>query len=171
MIRRNIFLCLCSFFLTTTTGLAETRSSTDQLQAFQGEWVSSNEAFGAPALSVMQWTPDLGERFLRLNYRIEMQTGGETPAVFEGIAFYKSVSDKELRAFWADNSGDLHPINAEWDGTTLVSHWGVIGKKQGRTRYDLVDDDEMVVTDWIKTEENWRQFNRNIFHRQPSIDP
>lgn len=164
---RRFIVCLSSLFLVTTSVLAEAKKADEQLEAFVGVWVSSGPAFGAPAKSTMRWVPDLNGNFLRLNYRIEMQSSDAPMAVFEGVAYYKNSTDGKLRAFWADNSGDLHPITADWDGDALVSDWGVAGKKQGRTRYQLIRYDEMAVTDWIKTDEGWRQFNHNVFKLQP----
>ncbi len=171
MRRHYITAWLCSLVFMISTALAETPGVTELLAPFDGEWVSSGPAFGAPARSTMRWAPDLNEKFLRLNYRIEMQSDGPAPIIFKGVAYYKTLSEEKLTGFWADNSGDLHPITADWDGDALVALWGVAGKKQGRTRYEFVNEDEMTVTDWIKTDEGWRQFNHNVFLRQPASAP
>jgi len=135
------------------------------LEAFEGEWRSSDPAFGDPAQTEMQWSPTLDGKFMRLDYRIDMRPDTENPASFEGVAFYRLESKDELRAFWADNSGDLHPIRAERRDDGLHVEWGVDGAKQGRTLYELAAPDELQVTDWIKTEDGWRQFNHNVFTR------
>ena len=132
-------------------------------QQLMGEWRSSDAAFGMPAESVMTWSPTLNGRFVRLDYRIEMRPGPDQTSLFQGIAYYK-VEDGNLSiAFWADNSGDLHPISAEHDENALVAYWGVEGGKQGRSRYELTAPDKMEVTDWIKTSDGWSQFNHSIF--------
>ena len=166
MNRRQIVACLCSLFLMTWPALARAQDAVQLLEDFAGEWTSTDPAFGAPAQSTMAWSPALDGKFARLNYRIEMQQGSGATSVFEGVAYYRSAPGETLTAFWADNSGDLHPIVAVRDGQALVSDWGVAGKKKGRTRYELVETDQMEVTDWVKTDEGWRQFNHNNFKRQ-----
>ena len=138
---------------------------------FMGEWRSNGDSFGVPAESVMTWSPALDGRFVRLDYRIELRPGPDQTSLFQGIAYYK-VQDGDISiAFWADNTGDLHPISAERDERALVAFWGVEGGKQGRTRYDLTAPDKMEVTDWIKTPEGWRQFNHTVFTHVPEPDP
>ena len=163
--------CLCLLFVVTFILPVQAQVPTKRFSVFDGEWISSDGAFGVPAQSTMKWSAALDGKFSHLNYRIEMQTGDAATTLFEGFAYYQLTEPNQLRAFWADNSGDLHPITAEWDGDALLSNWGVDGKKQGRTRYELISSDEMAVTDWIKTEEGWRQFNHGVFQRQPIENP
>ncbi len=158
----RIFLALCAWFQLSLSAAAEAPASL--LTQFIGEWSPSGEAFGAPAQSKMIWAPALGEKFLQIDYRIDMARASG-PAVFSGVAYYQLGEGETLKAFWADNSGDLHPILATREGEALISHWGVEGGKQGRTRYELLAPDQMQVTDWINTPEGWRQFNHNSFAR------
>lgn len=174
---RLLVLSLFSLLLIINSNLpVQAQKLPKRLNPFEGEWISSGPAFGVPAQSTMRWSSALDGRFSRLDYRIEMHTGEdpktreETTAIFEGVAYYQFKGAYKLRAFWADNSGDLHPITADWEGDALISDWGVAGKKQGRTRYELIRYDEMEVTDWIKTGEGWRQFNHNVFKLQPKED-
>ena len=165
------------FLLMTSIMPAQAQKATKWLRPLRGEWTSADPAFGFPAHSTMQWSLALDGKFSRLNYRIEMQTGDgsesdeNATAVFEGVAYYQFLDPFNLRAFWADSSGDLHPISADWDGEALVADWGRVGEKQGRTRYELIKHDEMAVTDWIKTDEGWRQFNHSVFRRQAVDKP
>lgn len=156
--------------LTAAPAFAGNNSDHSILERLSGEWVSDGDAFGAPASTVMVWAPDLGGKFVRLDYRIEMQRGEGEPSVFQGVAFYKNSDGDEYKGFWADNSGDLHSITAAREGGALIAHWGVEGAKQGRSRYELMSDDEAQVTDWIKTPEGWRQFNHNTFTRVSPSD-
>jgi hypothetical protein len=135
------------------------------LEQFAGAWVSEGVAFGAPARSQMVWAPALDGRFQRIEYRIEMSRESG-PSTFEGVGYYQLGNGETLNAFWSDNSGDLHPIRAGREGNALISHWGVEGGKQGRTRYELLLSGDLQVTDWIKTSEGWRQFNQSTFERR-----
>lgn len=133
------------------------------LEQFEGEWISDGPAFGGAAESIMIWAPALNDKFYRLDYSVAVTRDDGAAFTFEGVAHYQLGEGETLSAYWADNSGDLHPIRAERDGDALVAHWGVDGAKQGRTRYELVSSGEIDVTDWIRTKDGWRQFNSNRF--------
>ena len=79
-----------------------------------------------------------------------MQTPEGAVSIFQGVAYYRDTGDDVVKAFWADNSSDLHPIVAERDHNALIANWGVEGGKQGRTRYEVLSSGEFEVTDWIK---------------------
>ena len=135
------------------------------LTQFEGEWTSSGDAFGMSAATSMRWETALGGRYVHLSYVINMQTAEGEPRSFEGVAYYQLGEGDVIEAFWADNSGDLHPIRARRIGDRLESYWGRTGGKQGRTYYALLEPNRMLVTDWIKTDDGWRQFNSNEFTR------
>lgn len=158
------FILAALAIFAAAAGPARADSAAALLDRLEGDWVAAGEAFGAPADSQMRWTPTLGGKFMRLEYRIEMRPAGKEPSVFEGVAFYDRVDGE--RAFWADNSGDLHPIRAETDGAALIAHWGVAGAKQGRTRYEATVEGKVAVTDWLLTKEGWRRFNATTFERR-----
>lgn len=148
---------------------AEDNDTAPVIEQLIGHWSAQGEAFGAPAKSEMRWERDLGGQFIRLSYRIEMERG-EDISVFQGVAYYGDLLDGDYRAFWADNSGDLHPIRAREEENALVSNWGVEGGKQGRTRYELAEGGGVQVTDWIKDGDDWRQFNQALFKRTTGAD-
>ena len=154
------FLFIIFLTLGTPYGLAVAEENTF-LSNFQGEWQSDGDAFGQPAHSVMTWSLDLNDKFYRLNYNI---ITGTTP-LLTGVAYYKETGAGQLKAFWADSTGDLHPITATFDGSALVSIWGVEGEKLGRTRYELISPNQIQVTDWIMKDSDWRQFNQNVFSK------
>ncbi|WP_428407163.1 hypothetical protein [Hyphococcus sp.] len=135
------------------------------LAQLEGEWRSDGPAFGGAAESAMVWAQALKDKFYRLDYRVAVTREDGASFTFEGVAHYQLGEGETLSAYWADNSGDLHPIRAERDGDALVALWGVEGAKQGRTRYQLLPSGEIEVTDWIKTKDGWRQFNQNRFMR------
>ncbi len=128
------------------------------LSLFVGEWRSDREALGVEAESLMTWQPTLDGRFVRLDYKIMM-----AQHTFQGVAYYRTGAADPSQAFWADNSGGLYPIVVKHDGNALVANWGATSGKQGRTRYELLTENKMAVTDWVKTPKSWRQFNQNVF--------
>lgn len=139
--------------------------ATALIDKFEGRWTSDGPAFGGAAQSVMIWAPTLKDKFFRLDYSVAVTRDDGASFTFEGVAHYRFGEGETLSAYWADNSGDLHPIRAERDGDALIAHWGVDGAKQGRTRYELLSSARMQVIDWIKTEDGWRQFNQNQFNK------
>lgn len=160
----RILTILAALICIGSTHAASAEEESPIFERFLGEWRSDGQAFGAPADTVMVWTRTLGGRFYRIDYHIEMRRDGQT-SVFEGVGHYRADRDGAADGYWADNSGDLHPIRAETEGAALVSYWGVEGEKYGRTRYELAPSGEMQVTDWIMSSDGWRQFNKNTFER------
>ena len=141
------------------------------LSVFVGSWQAEGEAFGAPSISEMVWSDTaLGGKFFRLEYRIDRPASSGPKTIFSGLAYYqKSTSGKSsaptIKAFWADTNGNLHPVSATIDGHALVAEWGTPDTEQGRTRYQLKEQNVMEVTDWVKTTSGWQQFNQTIFSR------
>ncbi len=111
----------------------------------------------------MTWSKALSGRFMAINYEIHMTSDASKTSTFKGLACYRPQEDSTYKAFWANNTGDLHPIVAHQEESALVSIWGVEESKLGRTHYELNDDGTMTVTDWIKSNGEWRQFNLNTF--------
>ncbi len=136
------------------------------LTKFYGEWQSDGDAFGQQAKSTMIWKTAMDGKFTQLDYKIQLLHGDEDRfSVFAGVAYYKRLDYDSFKGFWADNSGDLHPITAKFAGSTLLSVWGDEDTKLGQTEYELISDSTINVTDWIRTANGWKQFNENIFHR------
>lgn len=140
------------------------------LEKFEGEWASDGDAFGRDAESLMVWSQELDARFYRLDYKIRMPSESGSVSQFEGIAYYRQNQANKFSGFWADSSGDLHPIVATELDSSLTAIWGVEGAKMGRTQYKLVETDAILVTDWIKTPEDWKKFNQNTFLRVKNPD-
>lgn len=141
------------------------------LSDFVGNWESNGVTFGRPAHSILRWHPALNGKFMRVEYEIKSADESEALTIFKGLGYYQLSDAGFYKAFWADNSGDLHPITAKINGRTLVSTWGVAGGKLGRTHYKLNVAGQIEVTDWLLREEGWRQFNHNKFSRvEPAED-
>lgn len=135
------------------------------LDNFIGQWVSSGNAFGQPATSTLHWQPALDDKFIHIDYQIKFSQLANGSS-FKGVGYYRQSSDNNFEGFWADNSGDMHPLNAALEDNVLMTTWGVAGKKLGRTQYDLSNTNQMIVTDWIMNKGAWQQFNQNTFTRR-----
>ena len=130
----------------------------------EGHWQAEGTAFGAPSTSDMIWDKTLDGHFYHVDYRIKMQRGDRVQT-FHGIGYYRATDGATTSGFWADNSGDLHRLNATLDDNRIETIWGEAGGKQGRTHYILRDDGRVEVTDWLLTGDGWKQFNTAIFTR------
>ena len=133
------------------------------LAEFIGDWQSSSDTNGQPTNRELSWTPVLDGQFVRVDYVIRKKDALDGKPSFSGVAYYEQTNANTLTAFWADTSGDLHPVHATINGNILVSIWGKAGEKLGRTQYEITDDRQMIVTDWLLTSEGWQQFDRNSF--------
>lgn len=161
---KPLFSTIAAFALSTATvSAAEIKGAI--FEKLAGDWSSQGKAFGAEAVSTMTWEPALSGRFYRLDYRIEM-TREDGVQTFEGVGYYRAL-EESVSGYWADSTGDLHPITAKVTEDALTSHWGRAGGKQGRTEYRFLGDSTVEVTDWLLTAEGWRQFNKGIFQRAP----
>ena len=161
---RNFILLISAMLILASPARSE--EVVQLLNQFEGRWISDGPAFGGAAESSMTWAPALGGKFFRLDYGVAVTRDDGASFTFEGIAHYQLGEGEALGAYWADNSGDLHPIRAERDGDALIAHWGVEGAKQGRTRYELLPSGEIEVADWVRTKDGWREFNRNRFVKE-----
>lgn len=157
---RSVVLAFAAFIVLSAHAAAQ---EADWFDRAAGEWRAEGVSFGMPSVTEMRWSETLNGQFQRLDYRIEMTTPDGGSSVFEGIAHYR-VQDTGIEAYWADTTGDLHPIVATTEDGTLTSHWGRNGGKQGRSEYRLTETG-MTVTDWLLTAEGWREFNRTEFAR------
>ncbi|WDI32664.1 hypothetical protein PUV54_05570 [Hyphococcus flavus] len=161
----RILFAICAFWSLALSAAAE-ENTVSLLKQLEGVWVSDGDAFGGPAKTTMQWSKALDGKFMRLEYKIDMRPGTQNASVFAGTAYYQRSPDDPVRAFWADTQGSLHPIAATREDNALIAHWGrEDAGEQGRSRYELLSSGEVRVTDWVKTDDGWRQFNQNTFIR------
>lgn len=131
-----------------------------------GTWVATGNSFGPSVKSEMIWSKTLDGQFYRIDYRINVDPAGDK--TFAGIGHYRATESSSSTGYWADNSGDLHPLSVKIEDGAIISIWGVAGEKQGRTEYHLVTEQRMWVTDWLLTKDGWREFNKASFERESS---
>jgi hypothetical protein len=143
------------------------QDTSDILKKLEGAWYAKGKAFGMTADINMAWEPALQNKFMRINYRMDMQTSDGKTQVFEGTALYQPAGEKTYRATWFDSGGEMHPISATTDGMSLTSIWGTPATKLGKTIYALKENDSVEVIDYIqKKDGTWREFNRNVLMRK-----
>ena len=128
-----------------------------------GIWSGQGRAFGMPANISMAWEPDLQNNFLLLNYRMDMRDTSGRVQTFEGKAYYQPAGTPgKYKATWFDSGGEMHPVEATYDGQTLTANWGTTATKMGRTQYRFVDENMVEIADYIQAKDgSWKEFNRN----------
>jgi len=155
---------LLIFLGTTSTALACEPSPLPLYDALEGDWRSDGNAFGQPAASQMRWSPVMDNCFWQVDYEIETNPGTDNANVFMGRGVHIS-EDGNVSGSWIDNQAVLHRLRGTITDTELLVFWGEPAETLGRSRYRVLDDGNIQVTDWILRDDGWRQFNDNVFVR------
>ncbi len=135
-------------------------SEPSALEFLSGEWEATAPAPETGIVSTLRWSKVLDEQFYHVEYMRKLPSG----SVFLGAAFYKNTSGESTTGSWADSNGELLPIEAKIEANVVTSIWGG-SEKKGRTRYELVETDILIVTDWIKVRSGWKQFSKQTFQK------
>ncbi len=128
------------------------------LQKFLGRWEGEGTLFGQAGEFSMNWEPAVGDRFLRLTF--------QNP-VLQAEAFYHQTDDG-LNGTWFDSRGVQVPLTGTIDDSVVEVNWGSQDTEQGRTRYHLVNENEMHVTDHVLKAGEWHPFAEASYRRVPS---
>ncbi|GJL96534.1 MAG: hypothetical protein DHS20C06_03510 [Hyphobacterium sp.] len=152
------------FLGSASTALACEPSSSPLYEALEGDWRSDGNAFGQPATSRMSWSARMDECYWQLEYIIETNPDTDSANVFLGRGVHMS-EDEVVFGQWIDNRGDMHDLDGSIRDTELLVYWGEPADTLGRSRYRVLEDGNIQVTDWILREDGWRQFNDNVFVR------
>lgn len=165
------FLFLPALFLLLLISSGYAQSPTEPLlNRFSGTWSGEGKAFGRTARLDMKWERVLGNKFVRLSLRNEMQSSSGQKQVFEGHAYYQGVgatSDGKYEARWFDSRGVSFHIKAQTEGDSLVAFWGSPETEQGKSVYQIIAPDKMEVVDSVRQKDGtWREFGKFIVQRQ-----
>jgi hypothetical protein len=138
------------------------------LDPLLGRWSGTGTTSKLPSTQVLEFAPTLDGRFVELSLRNEMTRPDGAAIVFQGRGFYRTgTEDGAIPGFWMDSLGEMHRIEATFDGARLVAVWSS-GEKQGRSTYELADD-RLHVTDEIrKADGEWAVFGRSTLEGVPA---
>lgn len=161
---KKIYFIVAIFCSNSAIGWAQTGNFIEKLK---GSWQAKGTSFGMPADIDMTWASALGGRYAQIQYKIVMHGKEGKDQLFEGTAYYKPAGENKYLATWFDSGGDMHPITATNDDTTLTSLWGTPETKMGKTVYKLLDEKSVEVTDFIqKKDGTWQQFGKNTLTKK-----
>lgn len=137
------------------------------LSRLHGEWEGEGKAFGGAARLRLKWEWVLDNKFLRLSLRNEMSGPDGAKQLFEGQAYYRSAGVDKYAAHWFDSRGTTFPIRATLDGNMMTSWWGSPETEEGKSTYQLIDDQTLEVVDSVKQKDGtFREFGRVTLKRQ-----
>jgi hypothetical protein len=132
-----------------------------------GTWRGSGTVTGRASQVTMTWDTTLGGAFLQLRFRNEMAASATRPAeVFEGHAFYRLAGKLGTSGTWLDSRGVTFSLTVTATDTTLTGDWEGV-KEAGRTRYHLVADQTLEVTDFVRGADGaYKEFGRTSLRRE-----
>ena len=132
------------------------------LGTLEGHWEGEGELFERSATFVMTWERALPGRFLRLSFRNAFADVDPVQPVLESHAYYL-LGGPILTGQWMDSRGVVLSLRAEVVGPSLVTDW--TGEESGRTEYRVVDEDTLEVTDYVRSEGEYRLFAHARYRR------
>ncbi len=113
----------------------------------------------------MEWTPVLGDRFVKLTVESHIGAPPRTRR-FEGHAYYRVSGEAKLVATWFDSAGQIRPIEAVRGADAIVSTWGTPETEVGETTYQLLADDRVELVDRVRGKDGtWREFGKSTLTR------
>ena len=157
---------LTALFLTSMSlsGHAE-----NELAFLHGEWSGVGNQSGETSFVRHAWSPALGGRMTQLKLNNLFTGKNGEPVSFEGVGYYRSTGDQQLKGFWVDNTGAVMPLQANLDGTTLTVIWAAGDEKLGRSIYQVTPEGVLLTQNSLKTGDGeWREFGRAELIRTPT---
>lgn len=148
--------------------LADTAQVTPLEKRVLGNWeAKQNNADGSFSNLTMKWESDLQNRFLQLTYRAEKHGTGNKTEIFEGKTFHQptGVAGK-YNSIWMDSNGLIHPVEAIYDGQTLVTYWALETGNE-KTVYRFVDENAIEIVDFQKVNGELQAISQRLFKRRP----
>lgn len=163
-----LIACFVALIPAICSGQAGTEVGRDGIvEKLVGDWKGEGKAFGMSSKVEMKWERVLSNKFVRLQYKTEMQSAKGEAEVFEGVGFYKFLGNDKYQGTWFDSTGDRHPIDAIFADGALTSNWGTPETKLGRTIYHLIGLDQLEVIDSIRQKDGaWKEFSRATLRKQ-----
>lgn len=137
------------------------------LKQLEGHWQGEGKTLGMPARLRLSCEWVWKNKFLRLTIKNEMTSPNGQAQVFEGLAYYKAVSDGKYEATWFDSRGMSFPIKAVTEGNALIAFWGSPDKEQGKSIYRMLEPGKLEVIDEVRQKDGaWKEFGRFVARKE-----
>ncbi len=157
-----ILLCVATPIAVTAQTDAE-----DALPAIfsglSGDWDGSGVLLGRPARFRMQWAPVDGG-FVRLSFGNAWvgEDGSETPVLSAEAVYYSRGTS--VVGVWVDDRPQRLTLEAEVTESMVVTRWTAL-EEEGRTEYELISGDSVVVRDFVYVDGAERLFGEGRYGR------
>lgn len=159
----SVFLGLLIGPMPTTAQAADGGPPPDVFDALEGEWAGTGELMGRAAAFAMTWET-LGGPFVGLHFSNSFAAAdGRAIPVLEAHALYRFDGEAGMGA-WLDDRPQQITIRALATDSSVVSQW-VADSEEGRTEYVVRSPDEVVVRDWVYTDDGERLFAEATYRR------
>ncbi|MCG8433320.1 MAG: DUF1579 domain-containing protein [Gammaproteobacteria bacterium] len=132
------------------------------LDLLSGNWQGDGELLGQEAAATLRFERILGGNFLRQEYRNDRHQA-EGKISFSAVAIYKVNKDGSLIGHWYDSRGVVLPLSGKTSANRLEVEWGTLEIEQGRTVYEISEDGELRVTDYVLREGAYQQFGLHYY--------
>ena len=164
----HAYLAGCFILLAAITFSAQIAEKPDAVVTnIVGTWKGEGKGFGGSTKVEMKWESVLNKKFVRLQYKTEIQTANGKTQILEGYAFYKSLGNGKYQATWFDSTGDQLPIDASFSENALTANWGTPTTKLGRTIYKLIAPEQIEIADYIQIKDGtWKEFSRSTLKKE-----
>lgn len=121
-------------------------------------WQGEGMLMGVPATFKMDWKLVLNNQFLELRFSSIRKDEKGNEIVFEAIGLYKLSEAKSLTGSWFDSRGVTLPLKGEIHNNQLIINWGSKKTEQGRTVYTLINNNNIMVKDYVLKNNDYQVF-------------
>lgn len=120
----------------------------------RGTWEAPCDAWGTAAICRSVWAEGMHSSHSTQTYSITHAETGDV--MFAGRGLYR-IDGADVRGYWEDSQGAVHPLLGSWDGTALQVIWGTPETEVGRSTYTL-SNVELTTVDEVQDDGAWRTF-------------
>jgi hypothetical protein len=135
----------------------------------QGTWDGSGTLLGRPAHFQMHWEV-VGKGFVRLGFSNSWVTEGadDTPVLSSQATYY--VEGPSGLGVWIDNRPQRLTLDVAVTDSSVITKW-TAEAEVGRTEYVVQSDGEVLVRDFVSTDDVERLFAEAVYRRRtPNMD-
>lgn len=137
--------------------------SQNLLEKLTGSWEGKGTLLGVKADLTMNWDKILDDQFMQLTFTSK-RIINEEEVLFHATATYKPDGEN-WQGTWFDSRGVSFEVDGTVDENSLSVEWGSRDMEQGRTVYELTNENEMTVTDYINQNRTFSKFGEAKYHR------
>jgi len=113
----------------------------------------------ATATFKMSWTQKLSNAFYHLKFENNRTDQSGNHLVFKASAYYR-ISGDNISGTWFDSRGISFPLKGNVLENELTIIWGSEETEKGKTIYSYIQNEQIIVKDFIYTDSQYVQFGQ-----------